>query len=201
MRLLGKLLFFNKQFMTNYVTTIGNTIYFPEADHFKNPNIVSLITAHELVHVEQGSKLTLPLFWFLYLFPQCLALLALLAIPLFFINFTYGIIALCMLLFLAPIPAYWRAKFELEGYTMSLVARALQMNERQLGLDVDELVVDIEFYDKQFVGAGYYFMWPFGMKEKLLQVLNRIEIGDISENERWLFATASNLAQSFIKNI
>ena len=33
MKFLGVLLFFNKEFMSNYSTTIGNTVYFPSR-HF-----------------------------------------------------------------------------------------------------------------------------------------------------------------------
>src|SRR4030043_385107 len=76
MKILGKLMFFNKGFMTSYTTTIGSTIYFPNSNFVKaRPISSSVILLHELVHLYDNSKFTAPLFSFLYLFPQILVLL------------------------------------------------------------------------------------------------------------------------------
>ena len=60
MRFIAKLLFFNKRFMTSYVTTIGRVIYAPGG-------VVDDITLkHELKHVEDYAK-NRPWFVFSYL--------------------------------------------------------------------------------------------------------------------------------------
>lgn len=188
MRFLGKVLFFNKQFMTRYITTLFDTIYFPNKELFlKNVENSICIVAHEKVHIQQSKKLGgTPLYWAKYLFPQCLALLALLAIPLFFISWQLGVAALTFVFYLAPLPAYWRMKLELEAYQVSLLARAILMEKDGFSKEIIIKVLqnNIEFYDKQFISSAYYYMWPFGAKEKLVKVIDQVQIGDISEDVR-----------------
>jgi hypothetical protein len=50
MKIIGKLLFFNKGFMTNYVTTLGSTIYAPGGE------ISDITLQHELVHVKDWKR-------------------------------------------------------------------------------------------------------------------------------------------------
>mgnify|MGYP007046843866 CR=1 FL=1 len=69
MKLLSLILFFNKDFMKSFTTTIGTTIYYPSEEFVKNSPITSLITLlHELVHIIDYNKNKL-LFTLLYLFP------------------------------------------------------------------------------------------------------------------------------------
>lgn len=76
MKILSKLLFFNKDFMNKYTTTIGNTIYFPTENFINTYPISSIsILLHECVHISDSRKN--PLFKFLYLTPQILFLLRL----------------------------------------------------------------------------------------------------------------------------
>lgn len=153
MKILGKIMFFNKSFMTDYVTTVGNTVYFPSKSFLAIRPVSSLmILMHELVHVYDSKKFTSPLFSFLYLFPQILALLAL---PLFFINWQ---IALLFLLFLLPIPAYFRTYFEKRGYLISLYVENKLSKKLKFSINLDNAKNDSI---KHFKNSDYYFMWPF----------------------------------------
>ncbi|MCK9567833.1 DUF4157 domain-containing protein [Candidatus Pacearchaeota archaeon] len=163
MKLLGFLLFFNKGFMTKYITTIGSTIYFTSEDFVNSQNQSAIsVLAHELVHIQQAKRYGKVLFSILYLFPQCLAVFALLApISLWFLLF---------LLCLAPLPAPWRTKFEVGGYTMSLFVLNEQLIFFQNSPDkIYEILC--EESDKinriYFVGPSYWFMWPFGVSYQL----------------------------------
>ena len=57
MKLIGKILFFNKTFMTFYTTTIGSTIYFPNREFVNNKEVSSsIIFLHELVHIHDSKN-------------------------------------------------------------------------------------------------------------------------------------------------
>ena len=65
MRALSKVLFFNKSFMTRYVTVIGNTVYVPSKQWVKdNPYSALEVFCHEWVHMKDNRELG-PLFKFL----------------------------------------------------------------------------------------------------------------------------------------
>lgn len=159
MKLIGFLLFFNKSFMTSYTTTIGSTVYFPnEAFTKTRPVSAAVVLLHELVHVWDAQKLSRPVFFFLYLFPQILAPLSLLlllvswkiAIPLF-------------ILFALPIPSYFRMHFEKRAYLTSLYslnALATRMNFHPL------LATQEQGFLGHFKDSSYYYMWPFNNIKK-----------------------------------
>jgi hypothetical protein len=185
MKFLGTLMFFNPRFMDKYITTIGKTVYFPSAEFvaIHAPALRSVL-AHEFYHI-WDAKRTGSLRWhLLWLFPQVLAPLALLAL-LAFVWFP-AIWMLLALLFLIPWPAYWRKKYELGGYTMSLFALNEQLKD--WGLDEakrrEELTETADIMDKgQFRGAYYYFMWPFGVRNDLHKAIKLIVSGDILDTE------------------
>lgn len=158
MKIIGKLLFFNKSFPTSYTTTIGSTIYFPNKTFVKiRPISSSIILLHELVHLHDAKKFGNLLFSFLYLSPQILTLLC---VPLFFINWK---IALVFLLFAAPIPSYFRMYFERRAYLASLyvvykLSKKLDFNSA--------LETHKNYFLRQFKGVYYYFMWPFNTLDK-----------------------------------
>lgn len=187
MKLIGKILFFNPQFMTAYITTIGHTVYFPSRENMLANDLSSmLVTCHEVQHIRDSERLTFPLYAFIYLFPQILALLVLLAIPLaFLVPWYYAIIPLAALLFLLPIPAYGRMKIELRGYSMSLFALSeyLKGTGKDSAYITGELSNRANIYDQyHFKGPGYYFMWPFGVRKELGKVIEQIRTsGDISD--------------------
>ncbi len=170
MKFISVLLFFNKDFMTKYITTIGKTIYFPSEEFVvTNPRTSINILAHELVHVTQAEKYGSVIFGLLYLFPQCLALLTLL-VP-------FSLWFLCFLIFLLPFPAPWRAYFEIGGYTMSLFVMnlRLQLNNSSPDYIAEALKTEASNIDrKHFKGSAYWFMWPFG-------VMNKLRIKDIQD--------------------
>ncbi len=196
MKIIGKILFFNPNFMTAYITTLRNTIYFPSRIQVEMDDLSAmLVICHEFQHVRDSKKLTYPIYSFIYLFPQILFLLALLAIPLAFIlPWYYAIIPLAALLFLLPIPAYGRMKIELRGYSMSLFA----LSEFLKGTGKDRAYITgilserANMYDKyQFKGPSYYFMWPFGVRKELGKVIEQIRTsGDISDETYRAVSTA-----------
>lgn len=176
---------FNKDFMTMYISTIGNTIYFPSEEYIKeHEDEAMLVLAHEIVHVAQGEKYGGFLFSLMYLFPQCLAALSLLAILAVF--WTPFLFCLLFLLFLAPIPAPWRTKFEVEGYTMSLFMAYVMM--RHLGfmpstIEKELAVQAIRMDLKNFQSASYWFMWPFGLEKEFGKKIKDSRKGVISDTD------------------
>ncbi len=118
-RLLGKLLFFNRNFSTKFTIVVGKTAYFPSREWLvKNPGEASIILAHEAIHILDMRRLGTVPFVLGYFFPQWLAVFALLAIWL-------GPMALLPLLCLGPWPAPFRWRWEARGYAVqtSYIAR------------------------------------------------------------------------------
>lgn len=124
-----------------YATTIGSTIHLPDFDLISTPSGLPTL-AHELQHVYQYR--TSPV-WFVlgYFFPQLLAILG-------FLGFIWWPLALFAVLIL-PWPAYFRARFEGEGYAVSRYVW------QRLGRKLPE-----DHYAKKFKGWTYYWMWPIG---------------------------------------
>ncbi len=173
MKFIGTLLFFNSQFMNGFVTTIGDTVYFPSKEKVKNSDIGSSLTLlHELVHVYDNKRLTV-FFPTLYLMPQLLCLLGLVAWYLVSWKF-----ALLFLLFLAPIPAWFRSHFEKRAYTITLYAMHRLSIKHAYNIDLDK---ESEFIVKQFTTANYYFMWPF---KSSVEKYFKKTVSDIRNNEK-----------------
>jgi hypothetical protein len=171
MWIMGKLLFFNKDFMTSYTTTIGSTIYYPTESSTKvRPISSATILLHELVHINDAKKFTKPLFGFLYLTPQILALLC---IPLFFLSWKIALPLL--LLFMAPVPSFFRMHFEKKGYLSSLYVLNALGNKLNFDPELDQ---QKETFIKQFTGSYYYFMWPFNnLNKEFDECMNKIKAG------------------------
>lgn len=172
MKTLGTIMFFNKGFMTNYTTTLGATVYFPNETFVRaRPVSAAVILLHELVHVTDAHKFSKPLFGFLYMSPQALALLCL---PLFLFHW-YLALPL-FLLCASPIPSFFRMYFEKRAYMTSLYAiNALgnRLNFKPL-LDTQK-----QFFLDQFKGPNYYFMWPFNNLQKDFdQAVVKIQAGE-----------------------
>jgi hypothetical protein len=79
--------------MTDFITTIGYTVYVPDSWLSGGDEGRIMVLRHERVHMRQRRKYTMPLFTFLYLVP----------------FFPLGL-------------AYFRARFEWEAYTESMQA-------------------------------------------------------------------------------
>lgn len=147
---------FNPEFMTAYITTVGQTIYvsddFSEQDEFQALSVI----AHETQHIIDYQKNPF-LFTVGYLFPQCLALFALLGVFGFFNPWMF--LWLLALGFLAPIPAPWRYKAELNGYRVSiLMGRVIHH------YSASEFAQIREWIKNQMTTGDYYFAWPFPSK-------------------------------------
>jgi hypothetical protein len=168
MRILSKLIFFNKKFMTKFITTIGETIYLSTGfnDLPETSRVITLL--HEYVHINQKRKDKL--FSLKYLFPQSLIILS-------FAAFLCPPMALFML-FLLPIPAYFRMKYEAEAYGLSLFLF------KKSG--IYHMDFEFEHCIKQFTGPNYYFMWPFEdfIRKEILYSWHRIEDGNPTENQK-----------------
>ena len=150
LKIISKILFFNKKFLTSYVTTLYPKVYVPELPWREKDHVAAMATlAHEYVHLKDRKRMWL-FFNFLYLFPQNLAPFALLGVfdsnPWWF---------LC-LLFLLPIPSPTRAWLEFRGYRMTLAIWAHFLQEKlNTGTFINSIV------DRNFAGSAYYWMFPF----------------------------------------
>jgi len=161
---------FNKNFWGGFITTIGSTIWYPDGWLEKGTMKSRLETiAHETIHVRQAKKWTFPLFAFLYLFPQSLAVFSLLS----FLAIGFGLNWLWCLLFLlcfVPFPAPFRYIFELEAYRVRLIfyKHAWTASPATTQLAKDGII-------KNLSKSNYYFTWPFPkMIQKNLDKPNKL---------------------------
>lgn len=185
MKIIGAILFFNPSFMTGYVTTLGKTVYFPTRNGLENmQSLHSLGTlAHEYRHSYDNKKWSIA-FPLIYLFPQILAVFSLLAVLAIWFS-PWWLLALLALLFLAPVPSPGRKLIEFNGYTMSL----FMANEflKESGVEEDDrrarLLSLAARYDENFTGAAYYYMWPFGVKESLVNKVEKIISAEILQDD------------------
>lgn len=160
MKFLGIILFFNKDFLKEYITTIGDTIYYPNEDSTRNRFISnSVVLLHELVHIYDNKRFSI-LYSLLYLFPQILTILF---IPLLFISWK---IALIGLIFLLPLPAYFRMYFEKRGYLCSLYVVNFIYKKYGFCPPLEKYSND---YIKNFKNSAYYYMWYFNDIDKIFK--------------------------------
>jgi len=121
----------NKTFMTNFTTTLGSVIAFPEGWTEAKVTESDIITLeHELKHVQQYKSLGLGSVWF-------------------------GFILFSLLYLLVPLPiglAWFRYKFERDAYATS--SRTIRL----YGLS---RVPDVEYYVEALTGPAYFWAWPF----------------------------------------
>ena len=180
MKLLGKLAFFNKNFMTHFTTVIGKTIYLPTRAGLDNTEDLGplVIVAHEYRHmVDFGS-------WFKsffvrtsYFAPQIFSPFMLL---LLFLPVIWAIsIPLALVMFLAwltPVPSPGRKYFEFKGYTTSLFALNEIYKENKWKETERKYLLEeqIAFMNEQFTGPAYYYMWPWGVKKDFDIIIDKI---------------------------
>ena len=194
MKIISRILFFNKAFMTGFITTIGRTVYWPKQKLEDSGSIVTL--THEYQHAKDAAKRTSFLFGILYLFPLILALpgvLLALASPVWIALMACGVIAwswwllpfLLTLVFLAPIPAPWRTHYEVKASMMGLFTTNELLKERGLSVQnrIEILQSQADRKEEMFTGPAYYFMWPFGVKEELYKAIQDIISEKILEED------------------
>lgn len=174
MRTLSVLLFFNRGFMTDYVTTIGKTVYWPNADKLCGDDFTTLF--HEAQHVFDFKKNFL---WFTlsYLFPQVLAIFSLMVFLAITGNLLW-LLSFLWLLVLLPLPAPMRTRWELRGYGCTM-AYDLWTRGEVPGYVKDNI-------KKNFTSSAYYFMWPFSrsLDWKLGEIEEDIREGVLTEVQR-----------------
>ena len=131
-------------FMTNYTTVIGSTVYFPNRYEFSSqPYAATRSLAHEAVHMLDAHRYSNILFSIGYLFPQLLVF-GVLLFP--FI----GLHALWFLLFALPLPSPIRFYFESRAYAIDV-----------LTAEPEDQATTFEWAIKHFESWNYYKMWPF----------------------------------------
>jgi len=191
MKILGKILFFNPEFMTDYITTIGSTVYFPSEDFVsQQPFSASIVLLHELTHVYDSKRLTKPLFMISYLFPQILSLVFL---PLIFLC--WKIFLPLFLLSLLPLPSYGRMYFERRGYFVSLYA----MNTMGIKYNYNsKLISGQDYFSSEFTSGEYYWMWVFSsIKTQFINTVNNIIAGNKPFDEPELFTILESLINNY----
>ena len=169
MKLLGKLLFFNKAFMTRFTTTIGSTIYFPSRQWHAEKDAATLVSivAHEVTHVMDNRRMGTVKYVYSYLSPQLNALGALIALASIWAG-AWWLLGLGFLAFAAPWGSKGRTDLEMRGYATSMAVAAWVGSPYASPPD---WIVD------QFTGPSYYFMCPNqqGVQDQLAVWIAKIE--------------------------
>ena len=183
MKVLGKILFFNPTFMTQYVTTLGNTVYLPNEQYpTQYPEDAVTVFIHECTHMYDEQRLGKIPYTLGYMFPQ---LLFVLMWPLLFLV-SWKIVLPLSLLFLAPLPAPWRAYFEQRAYFVQML-----VNNKIYGEDPDN---DGNLFAGWFRNGNYYFMWPFEQTSVWLQEAANIKAGKgLAQTEAGLSTMVNDL--------
>lgn len=164
MKVLGTLMFFNPRFKTSFVTTIGETIYFPNKEYIAK-SFASEVFIHECTHIYDEKKSNSVKFKLGYLFPQILAL------PMLLLLFvlTWKIVVPLALACLLPWPAPFRAATERHSYFVSM----------RVGYDLHNIDPELSgpHYAKYFSNSSYYWMMPFGEEKRFAQEALNIKAG------------------------
>lgn len=178
---------FNKNFMSDFVTTIYPCVYIPD-DAFMTHDVKGIISVlfHEMVHLcdrkRQGVWFSLK-----YLFPQILSVipilglltLAWLSIP----NkaWVMGSLGLLTALCLMPWPAPWRKNTELRGYTMSMAVMYWTHKNLPEGMRLSPATCEAVIAN--FTGWNYYKMWNFknSMKREIDGVVRNIRYSELND--------------------
>jgi hypothetical protein len=116
-----------RRYLTRYQTTIGNTVWVTPDFGDWDADERYVVLRHELVHLRQFRR--------------------------------YGLVGMALLYLLLPLPiglAYFRARFEMEGYRETLHATAAV---RGVAAVRDPALR--EWIVGQFTGPAYGWMWPF----------------------------------------
>lgn len=170
---------FNRHYLTRYTTTRYPKVYFPSRKYVDQKPLFSFkILMHEYVHLFDRRELG---WWFSigYAMPQILGLLLVVVfVVLGFVLTTEQwwwalLVGVPGVVCLAPVPAYWRMKFEMRGYAMNMAIDYWRYGSVQES--TKEWVVG------QFTGPMYYFMWPFkkGMRKRVERVMACLEDGSL----------------------
>jgi len=173
---------FNKKFNTGFITILFGKMWMPyDFEKTANDERWLSILIHETFHEMDRKKFTTPLFTFMYLFPQGLALLSLLALGAIWGGSAWLWWLLC-LLFLAPLPAPFRMWFELRAYRTNIM-----FGKMIYGYNYVQSNFQKKYIAYNFIGPNYYWSWPF--KSHVLKMLDDEsyrEKKEYKEIEAWL---------------
>jgi hypothetical protein len=136
----------NVAYMDRFWTTLGFTAACPEGEEDEWE-----VRPHEGKHARQAKKWSRPLLGFLYLFPQSFLPFLFAVLAVFFSSwFWFGLI-----FFLVPLPAPWRALWELQAYEISVMKEVWQWDDDE---DINKYIDRI--IRKRFAGGVYFYMMP-----------------------------------------
>lgn len=169
---IGFMWIWNKGFMTRFHTAVGTSVYITRRSiEGKRWNGIYRTMRHEFMHLLQREKHGLK-YDLSYLFPQILSVFSLTALfAIWFSNaWLFGLVFLAMLL---PWPAPWRAKWEFEGYTQTMLVSYEETGKIPQSR--------IESIIRNFTGPFYYFMFPFKsyVTKRINDIATKIRSGKI----------------------
>jgi hypothetical protein len=171
MRTLGRLMFFNKTFLTGYITTIGATIYWPNLEQvFMHPDQAFDTLFHEVQHAADYRWCPF-VFVTTYLAPQIFFALAIFAVLATVLG-NWWLLWLAALLFFLPLPSVGRAVWEMRASSTSMALNLWKHGEQTISeKQMDRLV-------ERFSGPDYYYMLP---SRKIVEWLVYRYLGKINE--------------------
>lgn len=164
----------NRTYMTDFWSTFFPKVYSPAKYIFDEPVNATRsfrVLAHEYIHLLDTKRRKI---WFRmsYILPQLMALTALGAFAAIWLGILW-LFFLSGLLFLLPLPAYFRMKWEMRGYGMNFAVNIWRHGKLQ--------EYTKEWVLEHFIGPSYYFMWPFkkGVLKRFEQWEQDIHNGDV----------------------
>jgi hypothetical protein len=170
---------FNDKIDTRFLTQVLHECWVPPGFLEAPDEHVLMAIAHETLHEHDRRKMSVPVAFLLYFFPQVLAVFSMLAI--LAIWFGPGwLICLGFLLFLLPLPAPGRMWLELRAYRVNMLFLKYVYQTSAEGLRATA-----ENFATHYTGPNYYFMWPF--KNHITNLLlKEVKLDIYEEYKLWL---------------
>ena len=170
---------FNDKIDSKFLTQVLHECWVPSGFlNYPDSHVIQAI-AHETFHEYDRKRMSVPVAFLPYAFPQIFAVLSLLSI--LSVWFGLGWLAcLGFLLFLLPIPAPGRMWLELRAYRVNMLFLKYVYQVAPEGL-----VGIADNFSTHFTGANYYFMWPF-RKHITNLLLKEVELDIYEEYKQWL---------------
>ncbi len=163
-------IWFCPDFMTQYTTVVGHTIYLPSIKmQTTDEEILMRTIAHEVVHILDSERWSLPVFISGYLFPQILAA-GIILMP--FI----GLWALLFLLFLLPLPSGFRLYFESRAYAIDVLTASKSRRSAVL-LESSAVMTSWSYYsmhNSEEVVQDYILHWVEKAEHGKDQILSKV---------------------------
>lgn len=167
-KLLGKI---NSRWLTDFSTTVGNSVYV--STRFQNLSELEkcAILVHEAIHLYDMKKDGKSYFYLKYCSPQILALASLLGFwePIFFF---------CLFL-LVPQTAIARSEYEFRAYAAGFFVYHFEGFFKRNSHLKDKFV---DWINSQFSGSSYYWMYP-NIKESFKNMIWNYESNFVFSSE------------------